>query len=462
MSEKRSKQVAQTLERLRKEVMRERASDASAVDNASAPEDLTPADSVRDDAPDSASADSTPKVPILPVPPPDDAPDGVPRDAPDSGPDEPGTRAHPSPRPSPGLHSKRVRAADRSQAATAVGELAEHRRRRHGKLFGIAGLPRHGKTTLADRLRERAADRPGADLRYNKTQRGDVNIYYLPGRRDHHVLVDMAGEDYQVLGDYDRELPELMGAFLWPALQRLDGIALLMALPVVWSGWNAGDDPRRRVPPASESREMEAAAERMVNAHKMLLKYAVVARFAERLRRRGRLDLMGNRPPTRDQVDDAFKRAPKYDRPVAVVLSKADLYTGRARDRLHAPDLPRLGHRTPDGVRPGESNPLLAAAAHFPDFLEFLERRVRYFKWSFCQALEDRSPDPDPLDADADAEPGTDSLIGGEGVVDFLARHPWRVRGLSSATAIWLDRRLRPDAWNAMGRAAPRPFEGKG
>ena len=359
-------------------------------------------------------------------------------------------------RGSPGLHSKRVQAADRPASSTAVKELMKHRRQRQGKLFGIAGLPRHGKTKLADRLRERAADRPGADLRYNKTERGDVNIYYLPGKRDHHVLVDMAGEDYQVLGDYDRELPELMEAFLWPVLKRLDGLALLMALPVVWSGWNRGDERRRRAPSADEQEEIAAAAERMVNAHKMLLKYAVVARFDRKLRRKGRLNSKPGRPPTRDQVDDAFQRAPKYDRPVAVVLSKADLYTGRVRDRLHTPDLPRMGHRTPAGVRPGESEPLLTAAAHFPDFLEFLERGVRCFKWSFCQALEDRSPEPDPLDAAVDAETGTNTLIGGDGVVDFLARHPWRAPGLSSAMAIRLDRRLRPEAWSRLGQE-PRP-----
>ena len=487
MSEERSEsQVARILERLRKEVMRERTGDAPAVEVAPAAEDAP----VAEDAPESAHPAS--KGPGSPVLPPDGSPPALPtpvartpaqrsadegerprRLSPTDGPTEDdlsGVPAAPSPaasatragrrRGSPGLHSKRVQAADRSASSTAVEELVEHRRRRRGKLFGIAGLPRHGKTTLADRLRERAADRPGADLRYNKTERGDVNIYYLPGRRDHHVLVDMAGEDYQVLGDYERELPELMEAFLWPVLQRLDGLALLMALPVVWSGWNRGDDPRRRAPSSDEQEEMAAAAERMANAHKMLLKYAVVARFAQRLRRTGALKSKAGRPPTRDQVDDAFKRAPKYDRPVAVVLSKADLYTGRARDRLHTPDLPRLGHRTPVGLRPGVSEPLLTAAAHFPDFLEFLERRVRCFKWSFCQALEDRSPEPDPLDAAGDAEPGTNTLIGGDGVVDFLARHPWRAPGLSSAMAIRLDRRIRREAWSRLGqerRSAPNP-----
>ncbi len=450
MSEERSEsQVARILERLRNEVMRERAGDAPAAEVAPAAEDAAAAE----DGPESAHPASPAQG--FPAPPPDGSPPAFPtpvaRTPDERSADELRPRATRAGRRrgSPGLHSKRVQAADRSASSTAVEELVEHRRRRRGKLFGIAGLPRHGKTTLADRLRERAADRPGADLRYNKTERGDVNIYYLPGRRDHHVLVDMAGEDYQVLGDYERELPQLMEAFLWPVLQRLDGLALLMALPVVWSGWNRGDDPRRRAPSSDEQEEMAAAAERMANAHKMLLKYAVVA-----------LKSKAARPPTRDQVDDAFKRAPKYDRPVAVVLSKADLYTGRARDRLHTPDLPRLGHRTPVGLRPGVSEPLLTAAAHFPDFLEFLERRVRCFKWSFCQALEDRSPEPDPLDAAGDAEPGTNTLIGGDGVVDFLARHPWRAPGLSSAMAIRLDRRIRREAWSRLGqerRSAPNP-----
>ena len=346
-------------------------------------------------------------------------------------------------------------ATDKPAAATAVTDLLRHRRRGRGKILGIAGLPRHGKTTLADRLRERAAERPGADLRYNKTERGDVNIYYIPGRRDHHVLIDMAGEDYQVLGSYDRELPQLMETFLWPVLQRVDGLALLMALPIVWSGWNDDDREDRRIPSPDEREEMRRAAERMLDAHRMLLKYAIVARNLGRLKRRlPELGLDRGAPPTRDVVDDAFKRARGYDRPVSLPLSKADLYVGRNRRCLHTPNLPGIGHREPPGIRPGASDPLLVAAGHFPAFLEFLVRHVRYFKWSFCQALEDRSPYPDPLEARSEGA-DVSSLIGGEGMLDFLTRHPWSVAGISAGTAIRLDRRLRRGAWEAAmaGRA---------
>ena len=367
------------------------------------------------------------------------------------------TPAPPSRRPpAGGLRSKHVQATDKPAAATAVTELLRHRRRGRGKILGIAGLPRHGKTTLADRLRERAAERPGADLRYNKTERGDVNIYYIPGRRDHHVLIDMASEDYQVLGSYDRELPQLMESFLWPVLQRVDGLALLMALPIVWSGWNDDDREDRRIASPEEREEMKRAAERMLDAHRMLLKYAIVARNLGRLKRRlPELGLDRGAPPTRDAIDDAFKRARGYDRPVSLLLSKADLYVGRSRRCLHTPNLPGIGHREPPGIRPGASDPLLVAAGHFPAFLEFLVRHVRYFKWSFCQALEDRSPYPDPLEARSEGA-DVSSLIGGEGMLDFLTRHPWSVAGISAGTAIRLDRRLRRGAWDAAmaGRAS--------
>lgn len=355
-----------------------------------------------------------------------------------------------------GLRSKHVQATDKPAAARAVGELLRHRRRRRGKILGIAGLPRHGKTTLADRLRERAAERPGADLRYNKTERGDVNIYYIPGRRDQHVLIDMAGEDYQVLGSYERELPRLMETFLWPVLQRVDGLALLMALPIVWAGWNDDDREERVIPSPAERGEMRAAAERMLDAHRMLLKYAIVARNLGRLKLRlPQLGLDRRAAPTRDQVDDAFKQARTYDRPVSLLLSKADLYVGRIRECLHTPNLPRIEHREPPGIRPGVSDPLLVAAGHFPAFLEFLVRHVRHFKWSFCQALEDRSPYPNPLEARAEGAE-VSSLIGGEGMLDFVTRHPWSVPGISTGAAIRLDRRLRRAAWEAAvaGRAS--------
>jgi len=311
-------------------------------------------------------------------------------------------------------------------------------------------LPRHGKTTMADRLRERAAERPGADLRYNKTERGQVNVYYLPGRHTHHALIDMAGEDYRVLCDYGRELPELMSAFLWPVLQKIDGLMLLMALPIIWAGWNRDDEQHRCVPSESEAEEMKAAQERMLNAHRMLIKYAVVARNLRPLKRRlPKLNLDAERPPTRNEVDDAFRQAPAFDRPVSVVLSKADLFVGRDRPCLHTPSLPRLSHRVPLGIRPDVSDPLLVAAGHFPGFLEFLSDHVKYFKWTFAQAIEDRSESPSPMEAQAEGA-DVSSLVGAEGALDFITRHPWWMPGPSTATAIRVDRWFRRGEWDAV------------
>ena len=351
--------------------------------------------------------------------------------------------------PGAGLSSASIRVGDQPAVDRVVSDLLAHRRRGRGSILGVAGLPRHGKTTLADRLRERAAERPGADLRYNKTERGQINCYYIPGKRTHHALIDLAGEDYRVLGDYERELPQLLDAFLWPVLQKLDGLVMLMALPLVWAGWNEDGSGHRASPDEEEQAAMAEATRRMLDAHRMLLKYAIVARNLRRLRRRmPALGLSPDTAPDRNQIDDAFKQARPYDRPVSLVLSKADLFVGQGRPCLHAPNLPRLDHRVPLGIRPGMSDPLLVAAGHFPDFLDFLRLHVRHFKWSFCQALEDRSDRPSPLEA-APGRSDVTSLIGGEGVLDFLTAHPWRFPGIDADRAIRWDQRLRPGAWEA-------------
>lgn len=481
MSASRSqREVAETLQRLREEIAAEQGTPGSGANrrhpanaNESQPEEKHPKNSVKDLRKRKESEPSEPRGAklsateteeegggprVLITPPPPRGEPSVPdashnEERMESGVSE--RRTTPSGQGKIALSRHRFQVMDQDRTDAVLEELFLHQRRGRGKVIGIAGLPRHGKTTLADRLRERAAARPGADLRYNKTERGQVNVYYLPGRRQHHALIDTAGEDYRVLGDYTRELPELMSKFLWPVLQRLDGLMLLMALPIVWAGWNQ-EGEERRVPSSREKEEMREAQAKMLAAHRMLVKYAVVARNLRRLRRQlPELKLTPELAPTRDQVDDAFLRAPLYDRPVSVVLSKADLYVGRERPCLFTPPLPRLSHTTPLGIKPDVSDPLLVAAGHFPDFLEFLCENVRSFKWTFAQALEDRSDAPSPMEA-RQGETDVSSLVGAEGAVDFLTRHPWRIPGPSTARMLQWDRRLRPQAWEAVAAGGGR------
>jgi hypothetical protein len=347
--------------------------------------------------------------------------------------------------PDAGIRSKELDVADDARARRAIEELLEHRKKGRGKIIGMAGLPRHGKTKFADRVREKAVERPGVDLRYDKTERGRINIYYIPGRREHHVLVDVAGEDFQALGDYSREVPGLVRHFLWPVLQKLDGLVLMSALPIVWAGWNSAKSPGRRAPEAGEEDEMQRASRRMVDAHRTLLKYALVAADLRRLRRHfPRLELDATTAPVRAQVDDAFQAARPLRAPVVVAFTKADLFACGARAGLYSP--PLNGRSSAEPLDPLQTDPLLLGWQHFRDLFEFLMQRVRHFKFDFVQALEDRSPTPSPnIAAAADADIGT--LLGAEAILEFLTAHPWRFPSLSTASAIRLDRRLRPQRW---------------
>jgi hypothetical protein len=355
-----------------------------------------------------------------------------------------------------GMRARELDVTDPRHGSDAVQELLEHRRRGLGKIVGVAGLPRHGKTKLADRLRERYAERPGADLRYDKTERGEVNIYYVPGRREHHVLIDVAGEDFQALGDYDRDLPALMRRFLWPVLQELDGLVLLMALPIVWAGWNDPHLDSRLDPTEQDEIAMRDARERMVNAHRMLLKYALVAGDLKRLRKAlPRLGLDPVEAPTRNQVDDAFQTAARLKAPVAVAFSKADLYApggtdGRPRrSGLYTPDLPHRSGQPAPPLHPLRTDPLMLGRLHFPELFEFLMARVRHFKFDFVQALEDRSEEPSPHEAaEGKADATRHSLVGGEALLEYVTQHPWRLPGLDASAAIRLDRRLHPRRWD--------------
>ena len=151
------------------------------------------------------------------------------------------------PRATSSANGKSTLAAKRRSSESWPSSSATDAKRRAG-FWASRGLPMHGKTTLAQRLRERAAERLPTAPRYEKTERGLAPWYEIPQRRYTHILIDMAGEDYQALGDYNQELPELMRRFLWPALQHADGLFLLLALPMVWSGWS-DDTGQPRKPP---------------------------------------------------------------------------------------------------------------------------------------------------------------------------------------------------------------------
>jgi hypothetical protein len=245
-------------------------------------------------------------------------------------------------------------------------------------------------------------------------------------------------------------VPALVRNFLWPVLQRLDGLLLLMALPIVWAGWNEQGSDARREPTEGEAEEMRRAYRRMVDSHRMLLKYALVARDLRKLKRAlPQLELDEEKAPTRNQVDDAFQTAAQLRYPVVTAFSKSDLYAAQqVRSGLYTPDVP--GRRTPDApppLHPADTDPLLLGWLHFPELFDFMMQRVRFFKFDFVQALEDRAPRPNPNIATA-ADSDIATLVGAEGILDLITAHPWGFPGISTATAVRIDRRLHRARWN--------------
>lgn len=344
------------------------------------------------------------------------------------------------------LDSMRVHlgdAAAEGRTRQVIDELLEHRRSGSGRVIGLAGLPRHGKTKFAERLREHAALRPGASALYDKTPGGQVSVYYIPGRRQHHALIDLAGEDFQRLGDYDRAVPTVMERFLWPVLQRLDGLVLMVAFPAVWAGWNAPDGRERRRPGDAEQQQMRDAYVAMLNAHLALLKYTLVAQDLPRLRKlHPRLALEDASAPARETIDDAFDDARPLKIPVCVAFSKADLYCVGERPGLYPP-----GPMRHPPIDPTEADPLLVGMRHLPQLHALLERKARHFHYDFVQAFEDPSDRPDPAESTATHMP-IDTLAGAESILEFVTAHPWRVRGLAMPSALRFDRMLNKSRWN--------------
>ena len=89
-------------------------------------------------------------------------------------------------------------------------------------------------------------------------------------------------------------------------------------------------------------------------------------------------------------------------------------------------------------------------SAHIgPELFDFLMDHVSHFTFEFVQALVDRSLEPDPQEArDAHSDAGRETLLGGEGLLEFITQHPWRLPGLDTARAVRLDQRLNPRRWD--------------
>jgi hypothetical protein len=370
---------------------------------------------------------------------------------------EPGSVSRPSFRNVSG--GEEIAVTDEVEAARAVRETLEHRRKGNGKLIGLAGMSRHGKTEFAKQVRDRRKFGPDEIRQYaaGKTHGGFVNLYRLPGeelfRRD--VLIDLAGEDFHEFGRYASDVPLVMQRVLWPVLPHLDGLVVFIALPYLWDAWNQVErQGALRPPTAAELRSTEEATADMLNSTMLLLKYALVARQVKRLSRNhpGLVRPSGHAgpwAPERHAVDEAFKSLEPMELPVFVAFSKSDLCcTPSRRGGLRTPPLPVNGTQQYHArVRPEATDPLVLAMQAFPRLYEFLSKHVRYFKFDFIHVIRDTTPNPNASEAPGIGEGGEPELKGVESALEFLGDHGWGFAAGGTVKAIDWSRRRDPDRW---------------
>jgi hypothetical protein len=359
--------------------------------------------------------------------------------------------------------AEEISVIDERQVAEEVKEILEHQRRNLGKLVGLVGLPRHGKTEFAKQARDnRKFGREDiTEYAVGKTHSAMLNIYFLPGRERRDVLIDFAGEDFQDFGRYTSGLPEVMKRFLWPIIPTLDGLVVFVALPYLWNAWNLSDENGKLVNPSEQQvRITEDTTAEMINSITVLLKYALVARQLGRVRKtQPNLKLTqpkgykGFWAPDRHTIDEAFRMVNPLDIPVFIAFSKADLCQTPAHPvGLRTPPLPANGNaRYHAHIQPETSDPLILGMQAFPRLHEFLSRYVRYFKYDFVQVLRDHTIDPNPLEAPLIREGGAVDLRGVESVLEFVTDHPWRFGSPGVAKAVEWSRRADPDRWTYDG-----------
>jgi hypothetical protein len=358
---------------------------------------------------------------------------------------------------------REINITDEAQAAGVVEEILDHRRRGLGKLVGLAGLPRHGKTEFAKQVRDnrKFGQEEIREYTQQKTYGGMVNVYFLPGEQRRDVLIDLAGEDFQDFGRYASGIPDVMQRILWPVLPRLDGLVMFVALPLLWDVWNHPDSSGGALDPtAQQVRITEELTAGMINSTTLLLKYAMVARQLDRVRKT-HPNLQLTKPedhpglwaPERHTIDEAFKAVGALDIPVFIAFSKADLCeTVTHPTGLRTPPLPANAKAQYHArIQPELSDPLVLGMQAFPRLHEFLSKHVRYFKYDYVQVIRDFSPLPSAAQAPLLGQGGVTDLRGVESALEFVADHPWGIGSPGTAKAVEWSRRTDPDRWTRAG-----------
>lgn len=269
----------------------------------------------------------------------------------------------------------------------------------------LVGPTNSGKTVLRFRLTDRATNQNSAfvDRSMDRTPALRVGVLDLPTQP---VLVDVAGEDFEALGDRQRfeskegyrddtSAPAYFSQFLWPVLEAATGLIIVLDFPSVWRDFNDGfrqqdtvsTKDKRRIAETTQRRE-QLIQEAITNLLRMtkLSKNWQLVKSSQRL---GGAEW----DRTYDSLRTLSVGRMGIRIPVCTMLSKADVYTGTLYpEGILAPPL-RRGHAGSAilpmaTIDPNRHHPAFIIKHRFPNLWEYMMKTIDHPIFGFLQSMQ--------------------------------------------------------------------------
>ncbi len=304
----------------------------------------------------------------------------------------------------------------------------------------LVGPTNSGKTVLRFRLTDRATNQNTAlvDRSIDRTPALRVGVLDLPTQP---VLVDIAGEDFEALGDRNRfeskeghrgdaSAPEYFSQFLWPVLEAATGLIIVLDFPSIWREFNDAFPKQDTVTAQVKRRIAETTRRReqlIQGAVMNLLRMATLSKNWQSITSSEKMSDTGW-DGTYDSLRTLAVGKRRLAIPVCMMLSKADVYTGTLHpEGILAPPL-RLGHSGSGilptaAIDPNRHHPAFIIKHRFPSLWEYMMKTVDHPVFGFLQSMqlgELEASSGRPIELSSLRSMAGESLLS-----EVFSHHPW-------------------------------------